>query len=78
MNETDVKVLKRGLKRLGIALLTALTYAVAAFGFILVFFVKGYLAVLLFAVSCVTLAIAVTLMYGQGMNVRTESKGESK
>ena len=78
MSKRDAVILKRGLKRLGIALLTVFAYAVSAFGLILVFFVQGYLAVLLFAASCFNLAIAVTLMYGQGMNPRTERKGDGK
>ena len=78
MSKTDVKILKRGLKRVAIALLTTLSFLVAVAGFIAVAFVPGYLAVLLFLVSVMVSAIAYVLLYGHGMNLQVsgESKGE--
>ena len=80
MNKADAKILKRGLKRVGVALLTAATFAIAVLGLILTATVPGYLAVLMFLVSALALAAAFTLLYAQGINRRRceESKGESK
>lgn len=80
MNKADAKILKRGLKRVGVALLTTATFAIAVLGLILTATVPGYLAVLLFLASALALAVAFTLLYAQGINRRIskESAGESK
>lgn len=80
MKKTDGKILKRGLKRTAIALLTAFTYAFAIAGFIVTAFIPGYLAVLMFAVSLFAVAVGYCLLYGQGLNrkARVESKGEAE
>lgn len=80
MNKTDVTILKRGLRRVGAALLTTATFAVSVLGFIVTAIVPGYLAVLLFLASVFATAIAFTLLYAQGINhkINPESQGESK
>lgn len=76
MDKTDVKILKRGLKRVGAALLTAATFAISVLGLVVTATVPGYLAVLLFLVSIVLMAVAFTLLYAQGIN-RKISKGSA-
>ena len=78
MNKTDIKTLKRGLRRVAVALITALAFVMAIIGIIAVASVKGYLAVLLFLASLVELGIAFTLLYSLGIGPKTytESKGE--
>ena len=80
MNKTDLKILKRGLKRMGIGLLTASTFLIAVLGFILAAFTPGYVAVPLFLISAFVVAIASCMLYGMGLNhqINTESKGEGK
>ena len=80
MTRTDVKILKRGLKRVALALLTTATLLLALMGFFVTALMPGYLAVALFLVSVVLTAIAYCLLYGHGMNHKTaaESKGERK
>ena len=68
MSKTNVKILKRGLKRIALALLITASFALAVAGFIGVAFTSGYLAVLLFLASVLVLAIAFVLLYGYGMN----------
>ena len=78
MNKTDGKILKRGLKRMSLALMTAAIFVTSVLGFIKVAFVPGYLAVALFLGSVVALGMALVLLYAQGINrkIRTESKGD--
>ena len=80
MNKSNVKTLKIGLRRVVVALITMLTFTVAAAGFVAVAFLKSYLAVLVFNVSLVVLFIAFAMLYGQGLSPKTytESKGEKK
>lgn len=80
MSKTDVKILKRGLRRMGLAILTVATFLIAVAGFIATAFATGYLAVLLFFVSLFVLAIAYCMLYGYGMTPKThvESKGDGK
>ena len=79
-NKTDVDVLKRGLKRVVVALVMAATFVIAVLGFIVTAIAPGYLAVILFLASILMLVMAFALLYAQGINRRrsTESKGESK
>lgn len=78
MNKTNVKILKRGLKRVMLALLTTATCLLALTGFIAVAFVSGYIAVLLFLFSIVVAALAYGMLYGQGMNRRINTKDRSE
>ena len=78
MSKSDVRTLKRGLKRVTVALLTAMMFALAVVGFIAVAIAPGYLAVLLFLASLVALGFSAVLLYAQGIArpTYTESKGE--
>ena len=79
MNKTDVNALKRGLRRMAVALLTVVTFAISLLGFITVAMVSGYLAVLAFFVSVFAAGFSVVLLYAQG-TVRkkpAESQGET-
>ena len=78
MNKTDIKTLKRGLRRVTVALITALAFVTAVIGLVATAFAQGYLAVLLFLLSLVILGLAFTLVYAQGIGPKTytESKGE--
>ena len=80
MSKIDVAILKRGLKRTALAMLTALSFALAVAGFIAVAFVHGYWAVLLFATSIFAWFFSVSLLYAQGLKPvsRKERTGESK
>lgn len=80
MNKADVRILKRGLKRVGVAVLTALIFVSSVVGLIVTATAPGYLAVLLFLLSVMGLLATYILMYAQGLNrrLRTESKGEVK
>lgn len=80
INKTDAKILKRGLKRVGVALLTALIFVSSLVGLIVTATAPGYLAVMLFLLSAMGLLATYILMYAQGLNRRIskESKGESK
>ena len=78
MNKSDVRTLKRGLRRVLVALITAGIFSIATLGFIAVAFMQGYLAVLVFLVSLAVLGFAIVLLYAQGINpkIHKESKGE--
>ena len=75
VTKTDKKALKMGLKRMAVALLTALTFGASFAGFVGVVTLPGYLAVVLFIFSVMLMAIAVTLLYAQGINPK--KSGES-
>ena len=51
MNKTDAKILKRGLKRVGVALLATSIFVSSVVGLIVTATAPGYLAVLLFLLS---------------------------
>ena len=80
MNKTDVEILKRGLRRMGLALLTTAMFAISVLGFFAVATAPGYLAVLMFIGSVFAMMAAITLLYAQGLTtkVRKESVGETK
>lgn len=80
MNKTDVKILMRGLKRVGVAILTAAIFVSSVVGLIVTATAPGYLAVLLFLLSIAGLLATFILLYAQGINRRIikEGKGESK
>lgn len=74
------KILKTGLKRMGVALCTATLYALAVWDFIAVATAPGYMAVLLFIVALLILVAAFILTCAQGITVpaHEESQGEDK
>jgi hypothetical protein len=80
MKKTDVMVLKRGLKRMGLALLTAATFAISVAGLIVTAIAPGYVAVILFLASIVAMAMAFVLLYAQGLHpkVSNESLGDGE
>ena len=80
MNKTDVKILMRGLKRVGVAILTTAIFVSSVVGLIVTATAPGYLAVLLFLLSIAGLLASFVLLYAQGINRRIikEGKGESK
>lgn len=80
MNKTDAKILKRGLKRVGVAILTTAIFVSSVVGLIVTATAPGYLAVLLFLLSIAGLLAAFVLLYAQGINRRIikEGKGENK
>ena len=77
MNNYDVKIFLRGLKRVGVALLTAAVFSLSLFGFVATAAFPGYIAVVVFAASLIWLWMTVVLLYAQGLN-RVKHKGEAK
>jgi hypothetical protein len=75
-NEKDARVLSRGIARTVLALVTAVTVGVSVVGFIEVAKATGYLAVLLFIASLLTLVISGTLLYAQGIDAKTHKGSE--
>ena len=67
MSKSDVKTLKRGLKRMVFALVTAALFALSVWGFFITASAPGYLAVLMFLASVLWMAMAVTFLYAQGI-----------
>ena len=63
---------------MAIALLTTATFAVAIAGLIFTAIAPGYVAVILFVVSLLVLAIALIMLYAQGIpaGAYEESKGD--
>lgn len=80
MSKSDINTLKRGLKRVGVALITTLSFALCAAGFILTAFIPGYAAVLVFIASIIVLLFSVSLLYAQGVNPQRKvgKPGEGK
>ena len=78
--KTDATTLKRGLKRMVIALFTAVLFAIAIFGFIVTAIATGYMAVMIFLTSVVILGCAFAFVYAQGITRWTlvESQGDDK
>ena len=77
VTKKDTSALKTGLKRMVIALFTALLFAFAVISFIFTATATGYWAVILFLAAIVELVWAFILLYAQGIT-REESKGETK
>ena len=73
----DAAIMKRGLKRMGIALLTTVEFIGAVFGFIWTTFLPGYLAVLAFLASDFVLVCAICMLYAQGIT-RKGIQGDNK
>lgn len=81
MNKTDLDILKRGLKRTGLALITEIVFALAVFDLAVTAVAPGYLAVLLFLAAIMLVGATIVLLYAQGVTARwehTESQGDSK
>lgn len=75
VTKLDTGVLKVGLKRMMIALLTAVLFAFSVCGFIATAMAPGYLAVLLFIVSLLVMGCAFVFLYAQGI-ILAVSRGE--
>lgn len=67
LTKTDIRVLRRGLKRTGIALLTTILFALSIFSFIKAATATGYLAVVLFFLAIVLMVFAFVFLYAQGV-----------
>lgn len=80
MNKNDLTILKMGLKRTGLALVTELVFALAVFDLVLTAVAKGYLAVLLFLAAILLIGATIVLLYAQGLvcGVHTERPGDGK
>ena len=80
MNKADFTILKRGLKCVFIALLTAAMFALSVWGFIETAKAPGYWAVLFFFASVMALVMSLVLLYAQGIirGKYVESKGEKE
>lgn len=77
VTKKDTSALKMGLKRMVIALFTALLFASSVISFILTATATGYRAVVLFLAAIVQLVWAFIFLYAQGIT-REESKGEKQ
>ena len=67
MYKTDLKILRRGFKRMMIGLLTAFFFAMAVYGFISVAGSTGYAAVLDLIGSVLMLVFAIFWLYTLGI-----------
>ena len=78
--KTDSAALKLGLKRMMVALFTAILFAISILGLIITAIAQGYLAVLLFLASIVVLGCAFIFLYAQGLTnkTHTERQGDDK
>ena len=65
--ERNAQIVRRGLKRILLALMTAAMFVISVVGFIAVATAPGYLAVLLFFASVATLGCVFILLYAQGI-----------
>lgn len=76
-SKTDVKTLKRGLKRTMLAVLTGALFALAIFCFVQVATARGYWAVMLFFCALTFLVCGYIFLYAQGIT-HAGSKGDNK
>jgi Flp pilus assembly protein TadB len=76
-SKEDKKIMRRGLKRTLLALVTAALFALAICGLVAVAVAPGYLAVLLFFASILSVVCAFISLYAQGI-IDTESYGDGK
>ena len=67
MNKNDMSILKRGLRRTVLALVTEIVFALTVFDLVLTARAPGYLAVLLFLASILLAGATVVLLYAQGL-----------
>ena len=77
MNKADLRILKKGLARLGFALFTTALFAASVCGLITVAFIHGYRAVLIFIASIVMLLVAFLFLYAFGLG-DVEVKGDAE
>ena len=73
ITKTDARAMKQGLKRVLFALITAATFALAVFCFIVTATATGYLAVLSFLAAIALTIWTIVLVYAQG--ITNESQG---
>lgn len=80
ITKSDKRILKKGLRRTLLAVMTAAMFAFSLCGFVSVATATGYLAVLLFILSLLALGCAFILLYAQGVTdeIPQESKGDGK
>ena len=71
MNKMDANILKLGLKRMLIAIITAALFFFSVCGFIAVATATGYLAVFIFLTSIVAMVCAFIFLYAQGITRKT-------
>ena len=78
--KNDARIVFTGLKRTLVALMTVAFFALAVLGFIAVAKMQGYMAVLVFFASVVSLLGSFTFLYAQGIvtKILPESKGDDK
>ena len=76
MNKTDLRILTRGIKLVGLGLLTVIDLLIAIRGLILVAQLSGYLAVVVFIASVVALVVAFILLLAQGIVGMPQTKGK--
>ena len=67
MNKNDMSILKRGLRRTVLALVTEIVFALTVFDLVLTARAPGYLAVILFLASILLAGAMVVLLYAQGL-----------
>lgn len=67
MSKHDLKVFVRGLKRMGVALLTSALFAMSVLCLVATAGFPGYIAVITFLGGLIWLAMAVILLYAQGL-----------
>lgn len=75
ITKKDTATLKIGLKRMMVALFTAVLFALSVYSFIATATVTGYWAVVLFLSAIVLLVWAFILLYAQGIT-RVRIRGE--
>lgn len=75
--KAETTALTRGLKRMLVAIFTAVLFALSILSFILVATATGYWAVFLFFAAVVLLIWAFVFLYAQGIT-DAESKGDDK
>lgn len=80
MNKHDLRILKRGLRRTVLALVTEIVFALTVFDLVLTARAPGYLAVLMFLASIQLAVATVVLLYAQGLpdGVHIESVVDSE
>lgn len=77
VTKKDTATLKIGLKRMVLALFTAVLFAVSVFCFIAVATAPGYLAVVMFITALFALVCGIIFLYAQGITNK-ESNGDDK
>ena len=80
MNKKDLAILKVGLKRVGLALVTEIVFALMVFDLVATAVAPGYLAVLLFLAAILLAGATIVLLYAQGLTfvAHMERSGDDK